>query len=129
MKRILTRLAPVVAVAAVVPMLGAISTPANADDGAGCIKGWGLASATPGNSAKFNASINCNGVWVRQSLSYVVQVKGQYKDGTWTNSSLSAKWAYPGIVDKQQIVGQTVDGRLVRGIRVAGTGNLVQFKF
>lgn len=84
-------------------------------------------------SDTFNASIDCNGVWALQAFSAPTLVKGQYyASGTWNDSSLTAKWAYTtkGPVDSStQVVGQTVDGRRIRGHALNGTFDLIYYRY
>lgn len=105
------------ALAIALPLFGAIGSPASA---AGCVDTTAAYTTDPASgSGQFNASIGCDGVWVRYSFNYAIKVKGQYLDGTWQNSSLTAKWVYPWL-DQSQVVGNTVDGRRLRGHRVDG---------
>jgi len=128
MKRFMARLVPVIAVAAAVPAFAAISSPAQAADGT-CLTSdeWTYDPAT--YSDVFNASIGCNGVWVFNSYTKNLTVKGQYyKDGTWTNSTLTAKKVTP-TATQQQVIGQTVDGRRLRGHKTAGAVDFVKYKY
>lgn len=106
----------IAASAAALPLLGTIGSPASA---AGCIDTAAYTTHPASGSGQFNASIGCGGVWARYSYNYAIKVKGQYLDGTWKNSSVTAKWVYPWL-DQSQVIGNTVDGRRLRGHRVDG---------
>lgn len=128
------KLAAVAAVAVAVPVVGGAVTGAAE---AACIRASDypnpiFTSKSPGSSDPFNASIGCNGVWALRSTYDVVRVKGQFNDGTWTDSALSAKWVTTtksAIDAKSQIVGQTVDGRRLRGYVVEGFADYVRYRY
>ena len=83
-------------------------------------------AATGSGSAA--ASSGCTGLVAHQADRYAIQIKGQYRvDGVWKDSSLSAKWVYATGDAAAQVVGQTIDGRLVRGKRVGGTNDYVLY--
>jgi hypothetical protein len=84
-------------------------------------------------SDTFNASIDCNGIWALQAFSAPTLVKGQYYiSPSWQDSSLSAKWVYTtkGSIDgTSSVVGQTVDGRRVRGHALSGTYDYIYYRY
>jgi len=129
MRRVKAVLIPAIAAFVAVPLFGAMSAPANAADGAGCVENYQWTTSPASSSSKFNASIDCNGVWALQSLADDITVKGQYyKNGAWQNSSLKAKKVTT-TAGHAQIIGQTVDGRRLRGHQVGGSPDLVRYKY
>jgi hypothetical protein len=83
-----------------------ISSPASAT----CIATPEYAAYSPSDSSKFNASVNCNGVLAGKNGA-AAEVRGWYNDGIWRQSSY--QWVLIGSSGKK-VVGQTVDGRLLR---------------
>jgi hypothetical protein len=128
MRKTISWLTAVAAAVAMVPMLGALSAPAQAGDGS-CITGYYWTSDPAGESWPFNASIGCNGAWALWSMEQRMLVRGQYLKGGWQESILPEQWVNP-TQGHDQIVGQTVDGRRMRGHRLDGAPyDMVMYKF
>jgi hypothetical protein len=125
MSRNLTRIAAAAAAVGLMPLSAAIASPAQAS----CLNQEEWTQDPASYSDNFNASISCGAVWTLYSTVYSIQVKGQYyKDGSWQNSTLSAKWVSPTIT-QQQVIGDTIDGRRLRGHKVGGSSDYVIYKF
>jgi hypothetical protein len=116
------------------PLLAGLHTAAEAS----CVPATGGANPyvttdPASGSDTFNASIDCNGVWALQAYLGPTLVKGQYYiSPDWLNSSLSAKWVYTtkGSIDgTSAVVGQTVDGRRIRGHEIDGGADLIYYRY
>lgn len=78
-----------------------------------------LLVAQQGNSTSGQANSGCTGLTANNTYDgSTIKVKGQFKDGSWWDSNLTAKWVTPSFGG--QVVGETVNGRLVRGRQVEG---------
>lgn len=113
--------------AAAVLMAGVLSVPAPASAGAaGCSPYALYVAGNASNSGSVGATSGCDGVWIKWAHKNI-KVKGQYyKNGSWRSSSLSAKWVTT-LRNKpiRKIIGNTSDGRKVRGKRVGGSNTSV----
>jgi Tol biopolymer transport system component len=128
MRKTISWLASVAAAIAMGPMLVGIAAPAQADDGS-CITGYHWTDDPASDSEPFNASIGCNGAWALWSYDFDLLVRGQYLKGGWQNSILPQQRVTPA-QGHDQVIGQTVDGRRLRGHQVGGDScALVMYKY
>lgn len=102
-----------------------VAAPAHAS----CFEDSLWTSTNRSNSNPFNASIDCGGVWAlfmgSQGADYV---KGVYlRDGVWEQSTLGWQWVTQ-TAGEDKIIGNTVDGRRVKGVAQNVTG-YVRYRF
>jgi hypothetical protein len=94
------------------PVLG-FSAPAQA----ACINDIYGTWTNPDFSSNFNASINCGGVFARQTYRGNDYVRGHYyKDGGWNVSTLGWQWVLADVSGTDmKVIGDTVPGRTTHG--------------
>lgn len=105
------------AVAVSMATTGLIVSPAQASVDDCYWQGWLWFGTNPSSSGVTYANPGCDGMYAKGDInapSHADSVRGQYyKDGAWVTSSIG--WRYAGPTTIAHIVGNTTDGRKLRG--------------
>ncbi len=114
MKKHFGKLAAIVAATAIVPVVGiGISSPASA----ACTTAGKWTHYNLADSAKFDASSGCDGVWGVRAAQQDDPIRGRfYKDGAWQVSAYGWTFIYTANDnDVPKIIGNTINQRDIKG--------------